>query len=41
MSTLVPYLTFRDGAASLRCARLSDLDGHEWSLGTYQPGQSW
>jgi uncharacterized glyoxalase superfamily protein PhnB len=20
-------------------ARLQDLDGHEWSLGTYQPGQ--
>ena len=69
MSSLVPYLTFRDGAASLRFltdvlgfdvvteqrtegggvtrvwgtrrARLRDLDGHEWSLGSYQPGQSW
>jgi uncharacterized glyoxalase superfamily protein PhnB len=24
-----------------RRARLQDLDGHEWSLGTYQPGQPW
>ena len=24
-----------------RRARLHDLDGHEWSLGTYQPGQGW
>jgi uncharacterized glyoxalase superfamily protein PhnB len=24
-----------------RRARLRDLDGHEWSLGSYQPGQSW
>jgi uncharacterized glyoxalase superfamily protein PhnB len=24
-----------------RRARLQDLDGHEWSLGTYQPGQAW
>lgn len=22
-------------------ARLRDLDGHEWTIGTYQPGQSW
>ena len=22
-------------------ARVRDLDGHEWSFGTYQPGQSW
>lgn len=24
-----------------RRARFRDLDGHEWSIGTYQPGQSW
>jgi uncharacterized glyoxalase superfamily protein PhnB len=24
-----------------RRARLRDLDGHEWSLGSYQPGQRW
>jgi uncharacterized glyoxalase superfamily protein PhnB len=24
-----------------RRARVRDLDGHEWSFGTYQPGQSW
>ena len=24
-----------------RRARLRDLDGHEWSLGSYQPGQTW
>ena len=24
-----------------RRARLQDLDGHEWSIGTYQPGQTW
>jgi uncharacterized glyoxalase superfamily protein PhnB len=22
-------------------ARLRDLDGHEWSIGSYQPGGSW
>ncbi|MEO1060761.1 MAG: VOC family protein [Actinomycetota bacterium] len=22
-------------------ARFTDLDGHEWTIGTYQPGQSW
>lgn len=22
-------------------ARFVDLDGHEWTIGTYQPGQSW
>ncbi len=22
-------------------ARLTDPDGHEWTVGTYQPGQSW
>ena len=22
-------------------ARLTDPDGHEWTIGTYQPGQSW
>lgn len=22
-------------------ARFRDLDGHEWSIGTYEPGQSW
>ncbi len=22
-------------------ARVRDLDGHEWTVGTYQPGQSW
>ncbi|MEM9614681.1 MAG: VOC family protein [Actinomycetota bacterium] len=21
--------------------RLTDPDGHEWTVGTYQPGQSW
>jgi uncharacterized glyoxalase superfamily protein PhnB len=24
-----------------RRARFRDPDGHEWSVGTYQPGQSW
>ena len=24
-----------------RRARFQDLDGHEWTLGTYQPGQAW
>jgi len=24
-----------------RRARFRDPDGHEWSIGTYQPGQSW
>ena len=24
-----------------RRARLQDRDGHEWSIGTYQPGQTW
>jgi uncharacterized glyoxalase superfamily protein PhnB len=24
-----------------RRARIRDLDGHEWSFGTYQPGQAW
>jgi uncharacterized glyoxalase superfamily protein PhnB len=24
-----------------RRARFRDPDGHEWSLGTYQPGQQW
>jgi uncharacterized glyoxalase superfamily protein PhnB len=24
-----------------RRARVRDLDGHEWSFGTYRPGQSW
>ena len=24
-----------------RRARIRDLDGHEWSFGTYQPGASW
>jgi uncharacterized glyoxalase superfamily protein PhnB len=24
-----------------RRARLKDPDGHEWSLGTYEPGQTW
>ena len=24
-----------------RRARLTDPDGHEWTIGTYQPGQSW
>jgi uncharacterized glyoxalase superfamily protein PhnB len=24
-----------------RRARFRDLDGHEWSVGTYRPGQSW
>ena len=24
-----------------RRSRFIDLDGHEWSLGGYQPGQSW
>lgn len=24
-----------------RRARFRDLDGHEWTVGTYQPGQSW
>ena len=24
-----------------RRSRFVDLDGHEWSLGSYQPGQSW
>ena len=22
-------------------ARSTDLDGHEWTIGTYEPGQSW
>lgn len=22
-------------------ARFTDLDGHEWTIGTYQPGQAW
>lgn len=22
-------------------ARFRDVDGHEWSIGTYRPGQSW
>ncbi|MGB5951783.1 MAG: VOC family protein [Ornithinimicrobium sp.] len=22
-------------------SRFTDLDGHEWSIGTYQPGQAW
>ncbi|MET0580184.1 MAG: VOC family protein [Ilumatobacteraceae bacterium] len=24
-----------------RRARLQDVDGHEWSIGTYEPGQRW
>ena len=24
-----------------RRARFRDLDGHEWTIGTYQPGQQW
>ena len=24
-----------------RRARLQDLDGHEWSIGTYRPGDTW
>jgi uncharacterized glyoxalase superfamily protein PhnB len=24
-----------------RCARLLDGEGHEWSFGSYEPGQSW
>ena len=24
-----------------RRARIRDLDGREWSFGTYQPGQAW
>jgi len=24
-----------------RRARFQDLDGHEWSLGTYRPGRAW
>jgi uncharacterized glyoxalase superfamily protein PhnB len=24
-----------------RRARIRDLDGHEWSFGTYRPGQAW
>ncbi|MEP6953152.1 MAG: hypothetical protein ABI950_03700 [Solirubrobacteraceae bacterium] len=24
-----------------RRARVLDLDGYEWSFGTYQPGQAW
>ena len=22
-------------------ARFTDLDGHEWTIGTYEPGQAW
>jgi uncharacterized glyoxalase superfamily protein PhnB len=22
-------------------ARFRDLDGHEWSIGSYEPGRSW
>ena len=22
-------------------SRFTDLDGHEWTIGTYQPGQAW
>jgi uncharacterized glyoxalase superfamily protein PhnB len=30
-----------DAEWGTRRARISDLGGHEWSLGTCQPGQRW
>ena len=30
-----------DTAWGTRRARFRDPDGHEWSIGTYQPGQRW